>query len=230
MLDKRDAGGEVDGLKKAQLRGAEGVQLSAPTAAPNATEAAPGVICRGCGKPAKGHTVWQGDLICPGMPIPQSAAAENPAPDGLWRVGDRVRFHHMEKPFEVSATYPAEKMVELAGMSGMFANSLFRALPKEQGNFYRPAAPRQLDPNNPSNATLLEMVGFAATGRCMVCGFDCQGKCSTRPAANEDIRLRRAQRSQVLSLARLLVSGGPGNNENLPSNHDDIQDAAAGAR
>lgn len=94
--------------------------------------------------------------------------------------------------------------------------------------------PRELNPSNPSNATLIEMVGFAATGRCMACGWPLkrdapvgceQGNCSFRPQAHEQEYTRWWMRTQVLTLARVLVSGGPGTAQ---TNAGEVHRAATG--
>lgn len=83
------------------------------------------------------------------------------------------------------------------------------------------------------HSTLLEMIGFAATGRCMACGWPLkasadqgcvQGNCSFRPGEHNPEYPRWWQRTQILTLARKYLSGELGKNSNLC----DVQDATAG--
>lgn len=70
------------------------------------------------------------------------------------------------------------------------------------------------------HSTLLEMIGFAATGRCMACGWKLkptaiavedagcvQGNCSFRPGEHNPEYPRWWQRTQILALARKYLKG-----------------------
>lgn len=83
------------------------------------------------------------------------------------------------------------------------------------------------------HSTLLDMIGFAATGRCMACGWPVkesvdqgcvQGNCSFRPGERTPDYQRWWQRTQLLELARKYISGTLGK----VSNAGDIQEAAVG--
>jgi hypothetical protein len=43
-----------------------------------------------------------------------------------YRVGDRVRFHHQDTVYRITAVSPTDGLIELDGMSGLFAPHLFR--------------------------------------------------------------------------------------------------------
>jgi hypothetical protein len=77
------------------------------------------------------------------------------------------------------------------------------------------------------HSTLLEMVGFAAKGRCMACGWPVkaspvegcvQGNCSFRPGEHSEEYQRWWQRTQLLTLARKYAAGEFG--KALPSGAD----------
>ena len=84
------------------------------------------------------------------------------------------------------------------------------------------------------HSTLLEMIGLAASGRCMACGWPVrdspvkgcvQGNCAFRPGEHTPEYQRWRRRTQILTLARKYLSGELAK----PSdNAGDVQDAAAG--
>ncbi|HXI41621.1 MAG TPA: hypothetical protein VNH83_16685 [Bryobacteraceae bacterium] len=84
---------------------------------------------------------------------------------------------------------------------------------------------------NLAQSTMLAMIGLAASGRCMACSWPLaesadkgcvQGNCSYRPQnGSHDYQTWRT-RTEILTLARTFFAG--------ESNHDDVQDAAAGER
>lgn len=115
-----------------------------------------------------------------------------------------------------------------------------------QSRYYRPA---HLQEFNPPPSTMLEMIGFAATGKCMACGWPLknspdegcvQGNCSFRPGEHSSEYARWWARTQVLTLARRVpdlpvaaeapLSHEPTVAEEKPldSNRADVEDAAHG--
>lgn len=84
-------------------------------------------------------------------------------------------------------------------------------LPNEEGEA------KMFGPNH--HSAMLEMIGFAATGKCMACGWPLnpegkfpakgclQGNCSFRPVEHTTEYSRWWQRTQILSLARKYVAG-----------------------
>ena len=84
----------------------------------------------------------------------------------------------------------------------------------------------------------LEMIGFAATGRCMACAapiashaYGSHADCPVRFADRHNESLRWKQRTQILALARKFAEANlTPDAKSASSNAGDVQDAAAGER
>jgi hypothetical protein len=173
-------------------------------------------------------------------PLAEDVASGKP----VWKTGDHVCFaHRPDDPFTVSrfTPDPENPMVELEGQCGLYGAHIFVAAPISLPPVTVEPLPSNVEEKQETlppqfRSVMLDMILCVLEGRCMACSWPLsqsaergcvQGNCSFRPGEHTPEYRSWKQRTDVLTLARKYYRGAP---VQKLSNHDDVQDAAAGER